>query len=68
MPERKDCRITRIDTYVVGARWCNWIFAHVHTDDGISGVGEGTTFTVYLPMRPAPPSARSAAGLVAKVS
>jgi galactonate dehydratase len=42
MPERKDCRITRIDTYVVGARWCNWVFAHVHTDDGISGVGEGT--------------------------
>ena len=32
---RKDCRITRIDTYVVGARWCNWVFAHVFTDDGI---------------------------------
>ena len=39
---RKDCRITRIDTYVVGARWCNWVFAHVFTDDGIAGVGEGT--------------------------
>lgn len=42
MSARKDCRITRIDTYVVGARWCNWVFAHVHTDDGISGIGEGT--------------------------
>ena len=32
----------RIDTYVVGARWCNWVFAHVYTDEGICGVGEGT--------------------------
>lgn len=39
---RKDCRITGIDVHVVGARWCNWVFAHVHTDDGISGVGEGS--------------------------
>jgi galactonate dehydratase len=42
MTVRMDCRITRIDTYVVDARWCNWVFAHVHTDDGISGIGEGT--------------------------
>ncbi|HJS33132.1 MAG TPA: mandelate racemase/muconate lactonizing enzyme family protein [Alphaproteobacteria bacterium] len=41
-PSHKDCRITRIDTYVVGARWCNWVFAHVFTDDGIEGVGEGS--------------------------
>jgi galactonate dehydratase len=39
---KRDCRITRIDTYVVGARWCNWVFAHVFTDEGIEGVGEGT--------------------------
>jgi galactonate dehydratase len=39
---RRDCRVTSVDTYVVGARWCNWVFAHVHTDEGISGVGEGT--------------------------
>ncbi len=39
---RKDCRITRIDTYVVGARWCNWVIAHIFTDDGIEGVGEGS--------------------------
>jgi galactonate dehydratase len=42
MATRRDCRITRIDTYVVGARWTNWVFAHVFTDDGIQGVGEGT--------------------------
>jgi galactonate dehydratase len=39
---QRDCRITRIDTYIVGAKWCNWVFAHVFTDDGIEGVGEGT--------------------------
>jgi galactonate dehydratase len=38
----RDCRITGVDTFIVGARWCNWVFAHVHTDDGISGVGEGS--------------------------
>jgi galactonate dehydratase len=38
----KDCRITGIDVHIVGARWCNWVFAHVHTDDGIDGVGEGS--------------------------
>ena len=32
---RKDCRVTRIDTYIVDAKWCNWVFAHVFTDDGI---------------------------------
>jgi galactonate dehydratase len=39
---RKDCRVTRIDTYVVDAKWRNFVFAHVHTDDGISGIGEGS--------------------------
>jgi len=33
-----------------------------------SAVGEGTTFTVYLPMGPPPPASRSGAGAVAKVS
>lgn len=40
--QRLECRIKSIDTYVVRARWLNWVFAHVHTDDGISGIGEGT--------------------------
>ncbi|HLT00879.1 MAG TPA: hypothetical protein VK001_01825, partial [Geminicoccaceae bacterium] len=38
----RDCRITRIETHLVGTRWCNWVFARVFTDDGITGVGEGT--------------------------
>ena len=42
MSVRRECRVTRIDTYIVGAKWCNWVFAHVFTDDGIEGVGEGT--------------------------
>lgn len=39
---RKHCRITRVTTYVVGMRWRNCVFAHVSTDDGINGVGEGS--------------------------
>ena len=39
---RKACRITRVTAYVVGMRWRNCVFAHVETDDGISGVGEGS--------------------------
>jgi galactonate dehydratase len=35
-------KITRIDTQVVGNPWKNWGFVTVHTDDGITGVGEGT--------------------------
>lgn len=38
----RDCRITRVETHLVGTRWCNWVFAMVHTDDGIGGIGEGT--------------------------
>ncbi len=39
---RKHCRITRVTSYVVGMRWRNCVFAHVETDDGIAGVGEGS--------------------------
>jgi galactonate dehydratase len=35
-------KITKIDTYVVGMPWKNWLFVEVHTDEGISGVGEAT--------------------------
>jgi galactonate dehydratase len=42
MSDRPDCRITRIETHLVGTRWCNWVFVQVFTDDGITGVGEGT--------------------------
>jgi len=35
-------KITAIETFPVGAGWKNWVFVRVHTDEGISGVGEGT--------------------------
>ena len=35
-------RITRIETITVGAGWKNWLFARVHTDEGLTGIGEGT--------------------------
>ena len=35
-------KITRIDTYVVAMPWKNWLFVEVHTDEGITGIGEAT--------------------------
>ena len=35
-------RITRLDTHTVGAGWKNWLFVEVHTDAGVTGLGEGT--------------------------
>jgi galactonate dehydratase len=35
-------RITRVETITVGAGWKNWLFARVHTDEGLTGIGEGT--------------------------
>lgn len=35
-------KITKIDTFVVAMPWKNWLFVEVHTDEGISGVGEAT--------------------------
>jgi galactonate dehydratase len=35
-------RIRAIETHVVGARWKNWLFVRVLTDEGIVGLGEGT--------------------------
>lgn len=32
--------ITEVETFVVDADWRNWFFVQVHTDAGISGVGE----------------------------
>jgi galactonate dehydratase len=40
--ERTACRITKVTTHVVGMRWRNCVFAHVETDDGIAGIGEGS--------------------------
>jgi galactonate dehydratase len=35
-------KITSIETYLVGNPWKNWLFTKVSTDEGISGVGEGS--------------------------
>ncbi|MFF3320591.1 mandelate racemase/muconate lactonizing enzyme family protein, partial [Streptomyces sp. NPDC003035] len=33
-------RITRISTHVVGTPWRNLTYVQVHTDEGLTGVGE----------------------------
>ena len=35
-------KITKVNTHVVGNPWKNWGFVTVETDEGITGVGEGT--------------------------
>ncbi|MFN3649905.1 MAG: mandelate racemase/muconate lactonizing enzyme family protein [Armatimonadota bacterium] len=35
-------KITNVNTHVVGNPWKNWVFVTVETDEGITGVGEGT--------------------------
>jgi galactonate dehydratase len=35
-------KIVKIETYLVGNPWKNWLFARVLTDEGVSGIGEGT--------------------------
>ena len=40
--DARACRITKVTTFVVGMRWRNCVFALVETDEGISGIGEGS--------------------------
>ena len=35
-------KLTDIETFIVGNPWKNWVLIQLHTDDGISGVGEAT--------------------------
>lgn len=35
-------RITELKTFVAGNPWKNWLFVQVHTDDGVTGLGEAT--------------------------
>jgi galactonate dehydratase len=35
-------RISDVRTYVVGNPWKNWVFCTVQTDEGLTGLGEGT--------------------------
>ena len=36
-------KIIDLQTFVVGNPWKNWIFLKLHTDEGITGLGEATT-------------------------
>ena len=38
---RKVCASPSVKVSVVGMRWRNRVFAHVATDEGIKGIGEG---------------------------
>ena len=35
-------KITKINTYIVGNPWKNWVFVKLETDEGVHGIGEGT--------------------------
>jgi galactonate dehydratase len=35
-------KIVRVETYLVGAGWKNWLFVRVVTDEGLWGIGEAT--------------------------
>src|SRR5664280_2202112 len=35
-------KITKVTTVIAGNPWKNWLFAIVETDEGLTGVGEGT--------------------------
>lgn len=35
-------KIARLQSYLVGQEWSNWLFVRAETDDGIEGVGEGS--------------------------
>ena len=37
-----DIRISSVETFMVGREWNNLLLVRVHTDDGLSGIGEGT--------------------------
>jgi galactonate dehydratase len=35
-------KLDRVETYIVGNPWKNWVFCRVFTDEGVYGIGEGT--------------------------
>src|SRR5690606_31761886 len=37
---RRDMKVTRIETFVVGTDWRNLTICRVHTDEGLTGLGE----------------------------
>ena len=41
-PSGKRVKVSRVETFLVGHEWNNLVIARVHTDTGLSGLGEGT--------------------------
>ncbi len=41
-PEEGPVKVTRVEVFLVGREWNNLVIARVHTDKGVSGLGEGT--------------------------
>ncbi len=39
---RRECRVSRVETFLTSRRWSTFVFVRVHTDDGLHGVGEGS--------------------------
>lgn len=39
---RRECRVSRVETFLTSRRWSTFVFTRVHTDDGLHGVGEGS--------------------------
>jgi galactonate dehydratase len=39
---RKDCRVSKVETYLCSRRWSTFVFVRVSTDEGIHGTGEGS--------------------------
>ncbi len=35
-------KITKVQTYIAGNHWKNWVFTRVDTDEGVHGIGEST--------------------------
>ncbi|MCL6442860.1 MAG: mandelate racemase/muconate lactonizing enzyme family protein [Alicyclobacillus sp.] len=35
-------KLNRVETFIVGNPWKNWLFCRVWTDEGVYGIGEGT--------------------------
>ena len=41
-PKEGPVKVARVEVFLVGREWNNLVIARVHTDNGLSGLGEGT--------------------------
>ncbi len=42
-------KITEVQTFVIGNPWKNWVLVKVHTDEGLTGLGEATGGLITKP-------------------